>query len=101
MDEGRLRHFDGAVKVYAKDRYDLDRFSRTMPYEERCQYKVKLFRIDGEVDPERWLDLIGYFFSGNEMVLEYFDPEEYDRVFGETIGKLRALRLGAPGRRSS
>ena len=101
VDEGRLRHFDGAVKVYAKDRYDLDRFSRTMPHEERSQYKVKLFRIDGEVDPERWLDLIGYFFSGNEMVLEYFDPEEYDRVFGETIGKLRALRLGAPRRRSS
>ena len=47
--------------------------------------KVKRFRIDGDIDVGRWLELVGFFYQGNEMVLEYFDPEEYERRFGEKV----------------
>lgn len=86
----RLRHFDGAVKVYPRDRYG-DRLSVHLPRGERCR-KVKLFRIDGDVDVERWLDMVGHFFSGNEMVLEYFDPDQYHEHFDEKIARFREVR---------
>jgi hypothetical protein len=90
----RLRHFDGAVKVYPKDRYE-DRLSVFLPHGERCQ-KIKLFRIDGDVDVERWLDMTGHFFSGNEMVLEYFDPEQYHQFFDEKLERFRRMKSSAP-----
>jgi hypothetical protein len=86
----RLRHFDGAVKVYPRDRYE-GRFSVSLPYGERCR-KIKLFRIDGDVEVERWLEMVGYFFSGNEMVLEYFDPDQYHQYFDERIAQFREAR---------
>ena len=73
MRARRLRHFDWAVKVYPKDRYE-GRLSVHLPRGERCR-KIKHFRIDG--DAERWLDMVGHFFSGNEMVLKYIDPDRY------------------------
>lgn len=86
----RLRHFDGAVKIYPRDRYE-GRLSVHLPRGERCR-KVKLFRIDGDVDVERWLDMVGYFFRGNEMVLEYFDPDQYHEHFDEKIALFRESR---------
>ncbi len=86
----RLRHFDGAVKVYPRDRYE-GRLWVHLPHGERCR-KVKLFRIDGDVDVERWLDMVGHFFSGNEMVLEYFDPDQYHQHFDEKIMRFREAR---------
>lgn len=91
----RLRHFDGAVKVYPKDRYE-DRLSVHLPDGERCR-KVKLFRIDGNVDVVRWLDMVGHFFSGNEMVLEYFDPDQYHEHFDEKMALFREARARREG----
>ena len=87
---GRLRHFDGAVKVYPRDRYGA-RLSARLPRVERVQ-KIKLFRVDGDVEVERWLEMVGYFFSGNEMVLEYFDPDQYHEHFDEKIATFREAR---------
>lgn len=86
----RLRHFDGAVKVYPRGRYG-DRLSARLPHGERVQ-KIKLFRIDGDVDVGRWLGMVGHFFSGNEMVLEYFDPDQYHEHFDEKIALIRQSR---------
>jgi hypothetical protein len=35
--------------------------------------QIKLFRIDGTVDADKWLDLTAFFVRGNELVLRYFD----------------------------
>lgn len=90
VETRRLRHFDGAVKVYPRDRYE-DRLSVHLPHGERCR-KVKLFRIDGDVDVGCWLEMVGHFFSGNEMVLEYFDPEQYHEYFDGKIARFREAR---------
>jgi hypothetical protein len=82
----RLRHFDGAVKVYLKDSYE-NRLSTYLPKEPRSFKKVKLFRIDGEIDIDEWIELLALFFKGNEMIIEYFDPEQFESRFRDDIRK--------------
>jgi hypothetical protein len=78
---------DGAVKVYTNNY--ADRFSTQLPTEARCNNYIKLFRIDGDIDIERWLDLTAHFFKGNEMILEYFDPAGFENKFGARIKQYR------------
>ena len=83
-----FRHFDGAVKVYAQNNY-AKRIGQTMPHHMRCNHYVKLFRIDGEILLDDWLSLVGMFYKGNEMVIEYFDPDLFDDKFRPIRERLR------------
>lgn len=47
--------------------------------------KIKLFRVDGDIDLGCWLELVGSFFSGNEMVVEYFDPKGFEEVYAPQV----------------
>ncbi len=78
-----LQHFDGAVKVYTHEYKK--RLESQFPNEYRAPVKIKLFRIDGNIDLEKWIDLISYFFKGNEMILEYFDPDGFETRFGQKM----------------
>ncbi|HTD83269.1 MAG TPA: hypothetical protein VK648_05695 [Gemmatimonadaceae bacterium] len=84
--EKRFRHLDGAVKVYLENEY-AGRVTSSVPNEPRAFRRVKVWRVDGEIPLPRWLDLIGFFFKGNEMLIEYFDPE---RFHAELIERERA-----------
>ncbi|MCU0286651.1 MAG: hypothetical protein MUF15_09650 [Acidobacteria bacterium] len=75
-----LRHFDGAVKIYTMSNYP-DRINAQMPSEVDVTHKIKLFRIDGEIELGQWIELISMFFKGNEMIIQYFDPEQYEQKF--------------------
>lgn len=86
-----LRHLDGAVKVYLPDRYKI-RFQCNIPKEERCHAKPKLFRIDGDISIPDWINLISFFFKSNEMVIEYFNPEEFKKVFEERVRDFKAWK---------
>jgi len=86
---GSLVHFDGAVKVYLRDMYQ-DRLSSRKMKEPRSYNKVKLFRIDGDIDVANWIDLISFFFKGNEMIMEYFDPKGFGEKFGDEIREFQA-----------
>lgn len=77
---GVTRHLDGAAKVYLSDAYQ-DRVDSHLPKEARCFRKVKLWRIDGDIDLESWINLICFFFKSNEMLIEYFNPDEFERMF--------------------
>jgi hypothetical protein len=72
MREGAFRHFDGAIKVYLKDRY-AERMRAKLPHKDSYK-KLKVFRIDGDINADVWINLTLLFFRGNELVLEYFDP---------------------------
>lgn len=78
MSNRIFRHLDGAAKVYAEDSYRA-RLSQPMPKNMRPAHYVKLFRIDGIIDLESWLSLVSMFYKGNEMVIEYFDPELFNK----------------------
>lgn len=84
--EGKiLRHVDGSVKVYLRNDYD-HRLASQMPVEAKSHRKVKVWRVDGDLDVDIWLHLTALFFKGNEMIIEYFDPAKFEEVFA---GRLR------------
>jgi hypothetical protein len=58
-----------------------------MPEAPRSHAKPKLFRIDGDIDVDQWIELTAHFFKENEMLIEYFDPDEFERRFGAQIRK--------------
>jgi len=84
VTNGVLRHADGAVKIYMNNDYE-KRFSSHMPHESKSYKKVKLWRIDGDLDVDVWLELTAFFFKGNEMIIEYFDPATFEAVFEERV----------------
>ncbi len=93
MKRRRFQHFDGAAKVYNQNSY-APRLNSTMPHNVRPSHYLKLFRIDGEIELTDWISILSMFFKGNEMVIEYFDPELYEsqilpgrRQFGEAPAK--------------
>jgi hypothetical protein len=89
MRKGVFRHFDGAVKVYLRDRY-ADRLGKNLP-DRDSHKKLKVFRIDGEIDADVWVNLTLLFFRGNELVLEYLDPDQYQEKFGPRIARYQQL----------
>jgi hypothetical protein len=85
-----LRHCDGAVKVYLKDEYN-QRLNTYMPREPRSFKRIKLFRIDCDIDVDKWIELLSQFFKGNEMIIEYFDPELFQEKFPDQASKIEPL----------
>jgi hypothetical protein len=79
-----LRHFDGAVKLYSSDNYR-DRHNTTMPSHAKANHYIKMFRIDGNIDLNEWVALLSFYFRGNEMITEYFDPQTFDQEFRPVI----------------
>jgi hypothetical protein len=79
-----VRHFDGAVKLYGSGSYS-KRHASHMPKHADATYYIKMFRIDGDINLTEWIDLLGYYFRGNEMILEYFDPETFNKEFRPRI----------------
>lgn len=83
-----VRHFDGAVKLYPSGSYR-ERYASRMPRQADATHYIKMFRIDGHIDLTEWIDLLGYYFRGNEMILEYFDPETFNKEFRPRIGQYK------------
>lgn len=77
---GVLRHFNGAVKVYRKEDYSA-RVDAHLPKASRSFGKPKLFRIDGSIGVDEWINLVSLFMKGNEMVIEYFNPAAFQKMF--------------------
>ena len=75
-----FRHLDGAAKVYLENNYE-GRFASKIPNEAKCHAKPKLFRIDGSIGIRDWIELISFFYKSNEMIIEYFNPGEFERRF--------------------
>jgi len=68
------------VNVYLGNVYH-DRVDTRLPKEGKCFRKIKLWRIDGDIDLESWINLICFFFKSNEMLIEYFNPRAFEEMF--------------------
>jgi hypothetical protein len=71
------------VKVYLENEYP-QRHAINMPKQAKCHKKPKLFRIDGDIDVDEWIELLSLFFIDNAMIIEYFDPARFTQMFAET-----------------
>ena len=91
-----MQHVDGAVKVYLSNAYS-HRFEEKMPSAPKCHRKIKLWRVDGDIDVDSWVDLLSFFFKGNEMVFRYFNPKQYEEKFELRVRDFeRWKKLGRP-----
>jgi hypothetical protein len=56
-----------------------------MPSHAKANHYIKMFRIDGNIDLNEWVALLSFYFRGNEMITEYFDPQTFDQEFRPVI----------------
>jgi len=55
-----------------------------------------MWRVDGNIDVDRWITLISFFYDENEMVYEYFDPVGFKEKFELRVRDGRIQSLGEP-----
>jgi len=86
-----FRHFDGAIELYTKAEYlarkDENFNHKAKGTEQIKPNSIKLFKLNGEIDVDLWINYISHFLSGNPLVMEYFSGE-YPVDIKETLSKL-------------
>ncbi|MDH6252395.1 hypothetical protein M2347_002122 [Chryseobacterium sp. H1D6B] len=77
MNTLNFRHFDGAFHFYTEEEYfrrrDSDLNYNRKDHSQIKSRSKKLFKINGEISTEKWVDLTSHFFSRNPLVYEYFN----------------------------
>jgi len=93
---GYFRHFDGAVQLYTEEEYELrkdENFNHKVKGKEQIKpNSIKLFKMNGEVSIEVWIEFISHFFSGNPLVMEYFSGE-YPEHIRDALIKLKDVKI--------
>lgn len=64
-------HLDGAIRYYLPENY-ANRFHSKLTDHPNADGYYKLFRIDGMIPNQMWIDLIANYYSDNELIHEYF-----------------------------
>jgi len=90
-----FRHFDGAVHLYTEDEYFARRnsdFNHNKKEQKHIKSKsIKLFKMNGNIDVNSWVEYCCHFCSGNPLIIEYFTGS-YPQQTVETIAKLRSIK---------
>lgn len=82
MHTNAFRHFDGALHFYSPDEY-IARKDSDFNYNAKNKYQIKtdsikLFKINGQIPVETWVELTSHFLHGNPLILEYFEGKYPD-----------------------
>lgn len=77
MNANAFRHFDGALHFYSPDEY-ITRKDSDFNYNAKNGYQIKtdsikLFKINGQIPVEMWVELTSHFLYGNPLIVEYFE----------------------------
>lgn len=94
ISAGMFRHFDGAMQYYSASEYSARRdadFNYNIKH--RAQIKSrsrKLFKLNGPVKVETWVELCCQFFAGNPLTFEYFSGS-YPAHVNDALEKIRAI----------
>jgi hypothetical protein len=100
ISTGNFRHYDGAVQLFREDEYlkrrDSD-FHINAKYQSQIKAQSKkIFKLNGPVPVAVWVDLSCHFFTGNPLVLEYFNGG-YSAHIVDVLQKIKAQRVTASG----
>ncbi len=92
FQKNSFRHFDGAMHFYNEDEYYARRDS-DFNYNSKSKVQIKtasekLFKFNGTISIDIWLEYIGQFFAGNSLVIEYFEGK-YPKEISEIIEAIR------------
>lgn len=92
LELGKFVHFDGAIHFYTLDDY-CARIDEDFNYNAKHNLQIKsdsmkLFRINGIIETETWINFTSHFFTGDPLIFEYFEGKFSDRLV-ETLAKIR------------
>lgn len=79
-----FRHFDGAIQLFTEEEYfhrrDSD-FNMTMKNPTHIKARSgKIFKINGPLKTEHWVEFCCHFYTANPLTFEYFSGEYPKRV---------------------
>jgi hypothetical protein len=88
-----FRHFDGAIQLFTEEEYfqrrDAD-FNMTMKNSSHIKARSnKVFKINGPLKTEDWVELCCHFYAANPLTFEYFSGE-YPKHVNATLEKIRS-----------
>ena len=87
-----FRHFDGAIQLLTEEEYFCRRDSDfNMTTKNLAHIKArssKVFKINGPLKPEDWVEFCCHFFAANPLTFEYFSGE-YPKHVTETLERIR------------
>jgi hypothetical protein len=92
LEKNVFRHFDGAIHFYTLDEY-FKRRDVDFNYNSKNSYHIKtvsekLFKMNGNVSIDTWIEFSSHFMTANPLVIEYFEGKYPDNV----IQTLEAVR---------
>jgi len=92
---GTCRHFDGAIHFYTEEEYygrrDSDFNYNSKNKQQLKTLSQKLFKINGQIEIEDWINIVSHYLTGNPLVFEYFEGKLPDWLL-EKVEKLIAYR---------
>lgn len=88
-----FRHFDGAIQLFTEEEYfqrrDVD---FNMPMKNHAHIKArssKVFKINGPLKTENWVELCCHFYTTNPLIFEYFSGK-YPKHVTDILERIRA-----------
>lgn len=88
-----FRHFDGAIQLFTEEEYfqrrDAD-FNMTMKNHAHIKARSsKVFKINGPLKTQDWVELCCHFYTANPLTFEYFSGG-YPKHVTDVLEKIRA-----------
>jgi len=79
-----FRHFDGAIHFYTADEY-YSRRDSDFNYNSKNSHHIKtasekLFKFNGVVSVDTWIEFSSHFMTANPLMIEYFEGKYPDRI---------------------
>lgn len=92
-----FRHFDGAIQLFTEEEYfqrrDSD-FNMTMKNPAHIKARSsKVFKINGPLKTESWVEFCCHFYTANPLTFEYFSGA-YPTHTMETLEKIKSHAAG-------
>ncbi len=94
LSSGVFRHFDGAIQMFTEEEYlrrrDSD-FNMTFKNIEHVKARSKkVFKLNGSLSVDSWLEFCCHFFTANPLTFEYFTGA-YPEHVADIVAKVRVL----------
>jgi len=92
LEKKEFRHFDGAIHFYTENEY-YSRRDSDFNYNKKSQSHIKtlsekLYKMNGQVSIDTWIEFSSHFLTGNPLVFEYFEGN-YPKHIDEMLEKVR------------
>lgn len=85
IENNVIEHFDGSILFYDIENLNKRKEKLLSNYPKLSCKKSKLFRIDWKLDFDWYRNLLISFYNDNEMILEYFNLDEYKEKYSHIL----------------